>query len=340
VTALLAGNWWASREAHELMERGASLDEMAPSLRRMAETIRVSNIESFLEETIGDDHIAFYHPKKRGWRIMAHLISGPAEAKRWAASQIASAEIQQGREEEALNAKAIRDAIDQRVTEIFGDDGSQSYRQTVEQIRTMALKVATAPRVDGAPVIDGSPDEPIWDRADPLKDFIVYGQASEAEYPTRVRLLHDGANLYVALNCEQDTSSLVTEAAPRDGATWDDDSVEIFINPTSEQLPYVQFIISAGGAFFDLWARTREETYGDRRGHNFDTEWATQIQDDRWTAELRLPLDECGCAPSDHEMLLVDFVRNVQGEAGEISAWFPSTGSHADPKARGWLLLK
>jgi len=272
--------------------------------------------------------------------VLAHLKTGPAEAKRWAARQIASAAIGRARTSGDLDAAAIRSAIDQRVTDIFRVGGSPSYRRTVHEIRTMAAKVATARRLETPPVIDGVADQPVWNRGNSLGDFIVYGQATAAQHVTRVRLLHDGTALYVALVCEQDTSELVTDAAPRDGATWEDDSVEIFINPGPEQYPYAQFIINAAGAFFDLRAERHDQTYGERRDYDFDAVWAAKLDEERWTAELRLPLAEFGCPPATHSVLLVDFVRNVQGDEAEISAWFPSTGSHADPDARGWLILE
>ena len=73
-------------------------------------------------------------------------------------------------------------------------------------------------------------------------------------------------------------SSLRTEAAPRDGNTWHDDSVEVFINPEMTEAPYIQFIINAAGAFFDQWSRTGAESYAERLAHNFDCDWAARVE--------------------------------------------------------------
>ena len=39
-------------------------------------------------------------------------------------------------------------------------------------------------------------------------------------------------------------------------------------------------------------------------------------------------------------LLPINFVRNVQGPSAEISAWFASISAHADPMARGWIVLE
>jgi hypothetical protein len=36
----------------------------------------------------------------------------------------------------------------------------------------------------------------------------------------------------------------------------------------------------------------------------------------------------------------INFVRNVQGDPSEISAWFASIRAHADPMARGWIVFE
>ena len=338
ITELLAGNYWASREVEKLVEGGASLEQVAEAMRAMAERIVADDIDNFIAERVGDDPIAFYPPKP-SW--IAPLKSGAAtQAKRWCASQIAATEIEAARQAGAVKADAIRQAIDARITEVFGTGGEESYQRSVSQIRAMATKVGTVTRVQQPPRVDGVLDEAVWQQADALTDFIKWGQAEPAGYVTRVRLAHDGANLFVALDCEQDTSSLVTRAAPRDGSTWKDDSVEIFISAEMKGVEYVQFIINAAGAFFDQWRRTEEEDYAQCLARNLDCDWAAKIEKDRWTAEMRLPLGEFGCDPQAHSVIRMNFVRNVQGKQAEISSWFSSIKAHADALSRSWIVFE
>ncbi len=107
-----------------------------------------------------------------------------------------------------------------------------------------------------------------------------------------------------------------------------------------EQLPYIQFIVNARGAFFDLWAQAEGETGEQRVAHNFNCQWATAIEPDRWTAEVRIPLSEFGCSAEPNSLLRFNLARNVQSDPAEISAWFLSIKAHADAASRGWIVFE
>jgi hypothetical protein len=207
----------------------------------------------------------------------------------------------------------------------------------------MALRIGTAVKVPEPPRVDGTLDEPLWQQADVLTDFIKWGDSTPADQVTKVRVVRDGGNLYVGLECFQDTSNLVCQSAPRDGSTWKDDSVEIFFNKGMEATPFAQFIVNARGAFFDQYDADGTKAYGDRLAVNFDCSFATHVYPDRWTAEVRLPLGALGVDPAKQNLVRMNFVRNVQLDGGResaISAWFSSMAAHADPLSRGWILLQ
>ncbi len=344
VTRVLAGNYWASYEVEDLVEEGASLTDVAQAMQEMASQISAVDVDAFMQERVGDDPIAFY-PPKQSW-ITPLKAGGITKSLRWAAAQVTSVELDRARASGTIDAATLRANIDAQITRLFGEPEGMSpaaaerYTLMVEQVRAMATKVGTAIRAEEPPNIDGELSEALWDRADVLTDFITWGGSSTAQYLTRARVVHDGADLYVALECVQDTSNLVTLAAPRDGSTWKDDSVEIFMNPERDSYEYGQFIINAAGAFFDQWRQREEQTYAEALAHDFDADWATKVQPDRWTAELRLPLSELGVDPAHDQLLPINFVRNVQGSPSEISAWFASIRAHADPMARGWIVLE
>ncbi|HJN14657.1 MAG TPA: DUF4838 domain-containing protein, partial [Armatimonadota bacterium] len=337
ITLLLAGNYHASGNVQELIDEGGDIADIAAAMREAADRSTVADIDAFVKGKVGDDRIAYHDTQRWFARLKAGAVTN---ASRWCAAHLANAEIERARQGGSVDAVAVRSAIDARVTETFGTAGSDSYRLSVSRIRGMALKVATVVRTPTAPTVDGVIDDDAWKDADVLGDFIKYGESAPADHATRVRLVHDGANLFVALECEQDTTNLKTESAPRDGNTWHDDSVEMFINPEMAETPYVQFIINARGAFFDHWKKVDTESYAEALSRNFDCEWAATVEDGRWTAETRLPLREFGCDPSDHPLLMMDFIRNVQGDDPEISAWFPSIAAHADPLSRGWIVFE
>ena len=338
ITELLAGNYWAGREVQDLIDADAPLPEVAAALRRMADRVTTLDVDAFIQQRVGNDPIAFYPPKP-SW--IAPLKEGSsANAMRTSASRLAERVVRDAVAKGSPSAAELRTLIAQRLDEAFGNDGSEAYRQYVDRLRSMALKVAKVVRAKKAPAIDAVLDDPVWKRADVLTDFVRWGQTTPSAYVTRARLAHDDTMLYIALECEQDTSKLVTNAAPRDGSTWKDDSVEIFINPGLEQAPYVQFIINAAGAFFDLWGRSENESYQEKVGRDFHCRWAAKVYPDRWTAEIAVPLGEFDCTPKPNSMLRFNLARNVQGKNAEISAWFLSVKAHADARSRGWIVFE
>jgi len=338
ITLLLAGNYWAGHEVDRLVAAEAPLEQVAAALRRMADQVATLDTDAYVRERVGNDPIAF-HPPLPGW--FEPLKAGAdANAMRLSASRLSARVVREAVDGGRISADDLRDLIGRRLDEAFGTAGSENYRAYVARLRAMALKVAKVARCDAPPAIDGRLDDPAWTGADVLTDFVRWGNTAAAQYPTRARLLHDGTMLYIALDCEQDTSALQTDAAPRDGSTWKDDSVEIFINPGLEALPYVQFILNARGAFFDLWGRREGESYAERVGATFSCRWATQVEPGRWTGELAIPLSEFGCTAAPRTLLRLNLARNVQGKAPEISAWFLSVKAHADAASRGWIVFE
>jgi hypothetical protein len=338
ITELLASNYWAGAELQRLIEEEAPLEQVAQAARTMAEQAVADDIDAYIDARVGEDPVAFY-PPKAAW-INPLKSGGTANALRLSASRLAQRCVKEAVAEGVPDADELRRAIARRIDSIFGSAGSEVYRGYVTRMKSMACKIATVSKAARAPVIDGDLSDPAWQHADVLTDFAKWGQAAPAANVTRGRLLHDGRTLYIALECMQDTSALVCDAAARDGSTWKDDSVEIFINPGLAQFPYIQFIVNAKGAFFDLWGRKDGESYSERVGVNFNARWKTAVEPDRWTAELALPLDEFDCAPKPDSLLRFNLARNVQGEKAEISAWFLSVKAHADPLSRGWLVFE
>ena len=262
-------------------------------------------------------------------------------AKRWSAARLASDAVAEARKSGELDAAKLRDAIAARIDTHFGTTGSDTYMAAVAEIKSSATRVATVARADAPPAVDGRIDDAAWKGADEISGFTKYAESSPSGYVTKAWMVHDGKDLYVALACYQDTSELKVDAAPRDGNTWHDDSIEFFINPDMAEFPYIQFIINAKGAFFDQHGQNDMETYQERLAANFDADWAANVEKDRWTAEMRIPMDQIGCSIGDHPLLRVDLIRNIMsGPNQEISAWFPSIGAHADPLSRGWIVFE
>ncbi|NLB94257.1 MAG: DUF4838 domain-containing protein [Armatimonadetes bacterium] len=342
LTRLLCGNYWAGERVQRLIDRKAPVERVAAAMREMAGQLATIDVDRWMKENhISDDPIAFFPPLS-GW--FEPLKAGSTtNAVRYFASVLINDAMAEARRSGTPDAAALRDAIARRVDEVFGDGGSESYREAVARIRDMSLKVGTVAKLDAPVKVDGLLDEAVWQKADVLTDFLKWGDTSRAEHVTKVRLARQGDQLYVGLESFQDTSALVCQAAPRDGSAWKDDSVEIFINKGMDAAPHAQFIINAAGAFFDQYDRDGRQSYAERLAVDFDCDWAAKVFPDKWTAEVRIPLRALGIDPDRQPLVRMNFVRNVQlreGKGSAISAWFSSVRAHADPLSRGWIVLQ
>jgi hypothetical protein len=339
LTQLLTRNYWAGQQIQALIEKNAPIEEVAKAMRGMVDTMAAIDVDTYFKDAFANDPVAYF-PPLNGW--FTPLKGGAAtNATRYFASAIANEAVAMARADQNVSGETIRKHINDRVTAIFGTDGSESYKATVARMRDMALKLGAASKLAEPVKVDGVLDEPVWKSADVLSNFVIWGGTGKAEEKTQVRLAHDGKNLYVALECFQDTSNLVAESPERDGSTWKDDSVEMFVSRDMNAVPFAQFIINAKGAFFDQFDQNGQDDYATRLAYNFDASWKSKVYPDKWTAEVRIPLKELGVDPAKQPLLRMNFVRNAHvGNDMHISAWFSSLRAHADPLSRGWVLFE
>jgi hypothetical protein len=339
LTRILGTNYWAGAEVQQLIERKAPMARIVPAMRGMVDRMAGVDVDTYMKEVLNKDPIAYF-PPLGGW--FEPLKAGAmTNATRYFAAAVANDAVAMARQEAKLTGTAIRTNIDRRVLELFGSEGSPKYRETVVRLRDMALKVGVAAKTGEAMKVDGVLNEPVWQRADVLTDFIVWGSTDPSTFLTRVRLAHDGTSLYVGMECVQDTGKLVVEAASRDGNTWKDDSVEIFVNRGMDAAPHAQFILNAAGAVFDQYDQDGKKDYAERLAYNFKADWGAKVYPDKWTGEVRIPLSELGINPTPDSLIRMNFVRNAhEGKETRISAWFSSMRAHADPLSRGWILFE
>jgi hypothetical protein len=87
---------------------------------------------------------------------------------------------------------------------------------------------ARAVRVETPPVIDGRLDDPVWQQAEPLGDFLqrLPNEGAPASQPTEVRILFDEQAIYVGVwLMDSDPAAIVEGPAIRDSRLDDSDAV-------------------------------------------------------------------------------------------------------------------
>jgi hypothetical protein len=103
------------------------------------------------------------------------------------------------------------------------------------QARRPPTPEAYAVRVDRAPRLDGRLDDPLWQRAKPVTDFLER-EPDQGERPTEkttVRILYTKKEIYFGILCRDDhPNRIIATQLNRDGSLRLDDYFEIIIDPT------------------------------------------------------------------------------------------------------------
>jgi hypothetical protein len=305
------------------------LAEMEDALRRME--LR-SPSESFLDaETLQKFYLEPAHATLEVARVLVDLpfpeYWWPAHEKRVLAA-VQSGNLEQAAEwnreakEQAIGeARRVRDALAGRLQGL--DEYLRSWISRFEPPSGVR-------RASRSPDMKGDLSDGAWNEAETLH---LTGASPGNE--TEVRLLYTDDALYVGFLCrETHTDRIVARRTTRDSDVWEDDSVEMALDPEALRDSYVQLIVNTRGVVFD----------GRRLpGKPFDAasnprwEVKTSVGADRWTAEFRIPFDSLGVqGPQKGSIWLFNFARNdragefdsVMGEDYEISFWSPTNSVH------------
>jgi tetratricopeptide (TPR) repeat protein len=108
-------------------------------------------------------------------------------------------------------------------------------------------------------------------------------------FGTSIKTTWQRGSLYFAICCEEKSGEKPNIATTKDSdrAIWYGDAVEILLNTESHN--YYQIVVNPSGALINLDRSTERSKW-----FNWDSqaEVATQIADDHWTVEIRLPVTQ------------------------------------------------
>jgi hypothetical protein len=198
------------------------------------------------------------------------------------------------------------------------------------------------PKLAKAPVIDGVLDEDAWKDAS-QSDVFKLQEGEKPQGRTRVLIGQDDTNLYVAVECfdkPEALKALRAEVTDHDGdGIWDDDDVEIFIDPTgARKWEYYQIIVNPKGVTFDVYVSGGSE--------NLDKTWEpkysvkTNVGATSWTAEFALPLTIFNRTEKSAEQWTFNVSRNrVAGSDVENTYWSPVFANTSHTPSKFGVLL-
>ncbi len=200
------------------------------------------------------------------------------------------------------------------------------------------LPTTTVARATGPITIDGKLDEATWKQAEILTTEDTLGQGQAIRFGTKLRLLYDDDNLYVAFeNVDHDVTERYRQ---RDDPIFEHETVELFLMPnvTAPALgPYVELQSSPGGVIFDASFEGRR--IGMNTKYDAGQTIATTIDgtlndpapDRGWTVEWKVPFTnirgvKAAPKPGDEwrmNAFRIEKYRKDGKVLGEYSAWSP-----------------
>jgi Carbohydrate family 9 binding domain-like len=106
-------------------------------------------------------------------------------------------------------------------------------------------------RARQAIVVDGKLDDAAWKAADTLEFRFPWERQTGAKQKTVARLLWNDEYLFVGYDCED--ADIVAHHTERDDPTYEDDAVELFLNPDPSQDWYYGMEMNARAVLFDYF---------------------------------------------------------------------------------------
>src|SRR5215469_10462033 len=146
------------------------------------------------------------------------------------------------------------------------------------------LRTAQASRVERAPRLDGTLDDPLWQQATPIDNFLQR-EPFEGQPPTErteVRILYSKHEIYFGITCyDSDSKAIVATELRRDVSQELDDYFEIIIDSAHDRRNAYVFQVNPLGTQRD--ALITEEQRTDAGTGDGDPGW-----DGIWTSEARI----------------------------------------------------
>jgi len=188
-------------------------------------------------------------------------------------------------------------------------------------------------RVTSPPRIDGILDDECWKQATKVTMFLDTYSGKPVSEQTIAYLGYDDENFYFAFVCqESQMNKLVANIKDRDGRVWEDDCIEIFIDPGLFPGRYYHFVVNSIGTQYD--ARIDNGIFF----INWGTDWEARATLDKnaWYVEVRIPFYIFDFTAKTDFHWKINLCREEKAK-GELSAIFPTFGGFHTPERFGIL---
>jgi hypothetical protein len=157
-------------------------------------------------------------------------------------------------------------------------------------LRVAPFRTGLVRRTTQPPQIDGKLDDPCWERAEVLDNFVTLGDGEAAGTGTGVRLVRDADTLYIAAVCDVPVGATVkAKAGQPEGDVVQDDSVQFFFDTDDDPATYLHVAVNALGAVYDA-RHAPGVGLADAKRWNASWRAAATRSPTQWTVEMAVDL--------------------------------------------------
>jgi hypothetical protein len=191
----------------------------------------------------------------------------------------------------------------------------------------------------GIPQIDGKLDDAVWQQANFFGDFVYFYKGKTASPQTEVAISAGKDKVYFAIRCfEPNISKLVAPKRHPGDMAFNDDLVEIFIDPDTSGDHYIHLALTAGNFQFQQVVTH----FGTRKRSDFNMNWdsAVNIGKDAWTAEIAIPYSELMVKPGSIGNWHINVGRANQTLDNSRIKWTTWGGLNPGEKNKGFHNVK
>jgi hypothetical protein len=173
-----------------------------------------------------------------------------------------------------------------------------------EEDEPLTLKV---PRATGEVEVDGRLDEEAWKDAVTSEPMVAPQTGGNMLPETRFKLMWDDEFLYVGYDAPDD--HLHCELEERDDPIYNQDALEVFLDPDGDGKNYYELQICPKGTVFDSLLTSYRANAKDPKCNEWDSEMKAEVSvdgtlndkedvDEGYTAEMAIPWTDIEHAPS------------------------------------------
>jgi len=182
--------------------------------------------------------------------------------------------------------------------------------------------------------IDGVLNDEAWGEADLIDNFVLNTGNSPSPYLTEAKVLYDDEFLYFAFRCADD--NIWSTKTKRDDHLWEEEVVEVFLQPNKNEKSYIELEVNPLGALLDSYMLDSVRNLPFDSWNITDIKWAVSVEgtidgepgDSEWCCEIAFPLLNAVTAvnipPQNGDAWYMNLYRAELKPAYTLISWSPT----------------